>query len=36
LPWDPATPYKGLGFREIAAARDDANYALSEFPVVKA
>jgi hypothetical protein len=22
LPWDAATPYKGLGFRTIAASRD--------------
>jgi len=31
LPWDPAQPYKGLGFREIAAKAHD--FALTERPV---
>jgi len=36
LPWDPETPYKGLGFREIAALKRDSNYVMTEFPVVQA
>ncbi|HZS68268.1 MAG TPA: metallophosphoesterase [Burkholderiales bacterium] len=36
LPWDPAQPYKGLGFRGVEADLDEARYALTEFPVVKA
>jgi len=36
LPWDPAHPYKGLGFREVEADRDEAAYKVTEFPVVKA
>ena len=33
LPWDPATPNKGLGFREVEAEVDELSYKLSEFPV---
>ncbi len=36
LPWDPAAPYKGLGFREVKADPDEAYFAITEFPVVKA
>jgi hypothetical protein len=36
LPWDPAAPYKGLGFREVEAEDRATRYALSEFPLVKA
>jgi DNA repair exonuclease SbcCD nuclease subunit len=36
LPWDPAQPYKGLGFRGVDADVDEASYALTEFPVQKA
>jgi len=36
LPWDPAAPYKGLGFREVTADASAARYALTEFPVVPA
>lgn len=36
LPWDPATPYKGLGFREIEAEVKEAQYQITEFPVTKA
>lgn len=35
LPWDPAMPYKGLGFREVDADPPTAGYTLSEFPVVR-
>jgi len=35
LPWDPAQPYKGLGFRGIDAEVKDAEYKLTEYPVVK-
>lgn len=34
VPWNPAEPYKGLGFREIEAAVN-RQYAISEFPVVR-
>ncbi|MHB1083805.1 MAG: metallophosphoesterase family protein [Thiobacillus sp.] len=33
LPWDPAAPNKGLGFREVEAEVDAPSYKLSEFPV---
>ena len=36
LPWDPAQPNKGLGFREVEAEVRDASYKIAEFPVVKA
>jgi len=36
LPWDPAQPYKGLGFRGVEADLDETRYTLTEFPVVKA
>ncbi len=36
LPWDPRQPYKGLGYREIAADPDQSRYDLSEFPIAKA
>lgn len=35
LPWDPAAPYKGLGFRELHVAARGTQYDLSEYPVVK-
>ena len=34
VPWDSAHPYRGLGFRQIEAERDE--YKLTEFPVLKA
>ena len=34
IKWDPAQPYKGLGFRDIGA--DGAKLAVVELPVVKA
>ena len=36
LPWDPAQPYKGLGFRSVDAELKEAAYRLTEYPVVKA
>jgi hypothetical protein len=36
LPWDPAQPYKGLGFRSVDAELKEAAYRITEFPVVKA
>jgi hypothetical protein len=36
LPWDPAHPYQGLGFRDIEAEPKDAAFKLTELPVVKA
>ena len=38
LPWDPAQPYRGLGFREVATARSSPSspeYAITELPVQK-
>jgi hypothetical protein len=36
LPWDPNSPNKGLGFREVEAKPQLAQYKLAEFPVTKA
>ena len=36
LPWDPAQPYRGLGFRDIEAEAKDATFKLTELPVQKA
>jgi len=36
IKWDPAQPYKGLGFREVEAERKAAKYELKEMPVTKA
>ncbi len=33
LAWDPAQPYKGLGFREVTARVQRAEYAIAELPV---
>lgn len=35
LPWDPAAPYKGLGFRQIEADVKKAKYEITELPVTK-
>lgn len=31
--WDPAEPYKGLGYRRVEAKVEKAEYVLSEFPI---
>ncbi|HEY5308866.1 MAG TPA: metallophosphoesterase [Casimicrobiaceae bacterium] len=36
VPWDPARPYLGLGFREIEAEPAAAKVGLTEFPVQNA
>ena len=36
IPWDPASPYKGLGFRDVGADVPHVKYAITELPVVKA
>jgi hypothetical protein len=36
VPWDPAQPYKGLGFRDIEAQQQAGQFKLAEFAVVKA
>jgi len=36
LPWDPAAPYKGLGFREVEAEDAGIAYKVTELPVVRA
>ncbi len=33
LPWDPANPMKGLGFREVEAQLAQMQYKVTEFPV---
>ena len=35
LPWDPAQPYKGLGFRSVEAEVKEAKYVIAELPVQK-
>jgi 3',5'-cyclic AMP phosphodiesterase CpdA len=35
LPWDPAAPYKGLGFREVEAEDRGLAYKLTEHAVVR-
>ncbi|HEY8024544.1 MAG TPA: metallophosphoesterase [Burkholderiaceae bacterium] len=35
LPWDPAAPFKGLGFREVEVESKPNQFELNEFPVVK-
>jgi len=35
LPWDPAQPYRGLGFRSVEAEAR-AKFEITEYPVVKA
>ena len=35
LPWDPAMPTKGLGFREVEAKVADAQYKIQEFAAVR-
>jgi 3',5'-cyclic AMP phosphodiesterase CpdA len=36
LPWDPAEPYRGLGFRNVDVGVAKATYRLDELPVPKA
>jgi 3',5'-cyclic AMP phosphodiesterase CpdA len=36
LPWDPAQPYRGLGFRQVEAEKKPTEYVITEFPVQKA
>ncbi len=33
IPWDPAAPYKGLGYRSIEAKAAKAEYLLTEYPI---
>jgi hypothetical protein len=35
LPWDPAAPNKGPGFREVEAEREDSQYEITELPVTR-
>ncbi len=35
IPWDPAEPYKGLGYRGIEAKSEKAEYLLTEYPIKK-
>ncbi len=36
IKWDPAQPYRGLGYRQVEAEAKPVEYKLTEFPVVKA
>jgi hypothetical protein len=35
VPWDPAEPYRGLGYRTVSASAGKAELALAEYPVPK-
>jgi len=35
IPWDPAAPYKGLGYRSVQAKTEKMEYVITEFPVQK-
>ncbi|RFP21991.1 metallophosphoesterase [Duganella sp. BJB488] len=35
LPWDPAAPGRGLGFREVEAEAKPVAYQITEFPAMK-
>jgi len=35
LPWDPAHPYRGLGFRDVESALRQAQFHLTELPVLE-
>jgi len=35
IKWDPAQPYRGLGFRQIEAEAKPVEYKITELPVVK-
>ncbi len=35
LLWDTSQPYRGLGFRSVEAEVDKAEYAITEYPVLK-
>ena len=36
IPWDPAKPYNGLGFRSVQAASGGKDWPITEWPVIKA
>ncbi|HTP97618.1 MAG TPA: metallophosphoesterase [Burkholderiales bacterium] len=36
LAWNPAEPYRGLGFRRVQAEPKLAQYPITEYPVIKA
>jgi hypothetical protein len=36
LPWDPAHPYRGLGWRDVEAELDAARFAIEEHPIAAA
>jgi hypothetical protein len=35
IPWDPSTPYKGLGYRGVQARADKSEYMITEYPLQK-
>ena len=36
IKWDPAQPYRGLGYREVEAEAGPVAYRITELPVIKA
>lgn len=36
IPWNPAEPYQGIGFREVKAVARDASFSSTEFSIMKA
>ena len=36
IKWDPAEPYRGLGYRSVDAGVKKAEYEITEYPVVRA
>jgi hypothetical protein len=36
VPWDPARPYRGLGYRDIEAEAKQAEFKLTELPIKEA
>ena len=35
ISWDPAEPYRDLGFRNVEAKVAEAQYEIEEFPIVR-
>jgi hypothetical protein len=35
IPWDPAAPYKGLGYRSVEAKTAKTEYVLFEYPITE-
>ncbi len=35
VPWDPAVPYRGLGFRRVKSKTSTGELAITEYPVMR-